>query len=1124
MWFSRILVFLAAATPGFPQSSTADIAGLVTDESGAAIASARISIRNTGTGETRQLISDASGGYVVSQLLPGQYQLTIEKEGFRRVVRSGLIMQVGQRTRVDVVMAVGSVSESVEVTAEAALLETSDASLGQAIENRKILELPLNGRNVVGLAALSTGVVPGAGFGIGVPDGRAALIQAATANMVVNGGISAHNEVTVDGVPLSLCCQNQIAFIPSIDTTQEFRVRTNLYDAQYGRTSGGVVTYATRGGSNEFHGSVYEFLRNKSLDANNFFSNRAGLRRGHFVYNQFGARLGGRIVRDKTFFFANFEGIRNRRGSFLSGIVPTQAELGGQFTQAIYDPLTVQTVNSAPTRSAFPANRIPTSRFDPVSVKLAALWPAPNTTGNNNFISNASATDREDQYTGRIDHLFSDTHRIFFRHSYNYNDGLLPDWFGNIASPGVFAQQIRNHNTVLDDTLTPGSSFVANFRYGFTRQSNVRQPRSTGTDLTQFGWPAAFSLARQDTSLPRITPAGYLSLSSNHLFERIAEVHGLSVTFHKTMGRHSLKFGSDWRVYRANWVNNATAAGQFAFNTGFTRGPNAVSGPGGNSFASFLLGYPASGNIVILEPSASPQLYQGSFIQDDIRFSSRLTVNFGLRWEVETPRWERYNRLSYFNPNAASPLASATGMPNLRGGLEFVGVNNNPRKQQDIDWNNVQPRFGFAYAVNSKMAVRGGYGITYIPTTSRYVNTSNQGFAATTTFFSSVDGITPVGQLRDPFPTGVVRPPGSSRGLLSNIGESFGTLLRHDPVGYSQQWSSNVQTELLRDLLIDVAYAGSKGTRLPVILPMNQLDPQFLSQGTALLQQTPNPFRQFSSPGTLAGANVTRLQLLRPFPHFLNLTNNLTDIGSSVYHSFQLKVNKRLRNGFSILGSYTAGKLLTDTTAFLTGFLDPNIGFQNVYDLRQDRALATQDIAQRLVISYVWEMPFGRGKAYLGNAPKAVDLLLGGWQINGITTFQSGQPLPITNAVPTTSGATRPNNNGQSAKLGGRVHDRLTRYFNTGVFSAPGAFQFGSTPRTLPDVRTDGARNFDISIFKSFQVTERSSLQFRVECFNLFNTVRFDAPLNTFGNAGFGSVNAQENLPRNVQLALRFSF
>lgn len=1121
-----LAVVLAGLGSGhvFAQSNTADLTGTVTDESGAPVPAAQVEVRNTGTGEVRQFKTDDAGNYLVTNLIPGTYQVSMEKQGFRRFVRSGLVLQIGQRARVDATLPVGAVSESVEVVANAALLETEDAALGQAIENRKVLDLPMNGRNVVGLAALAPGVIPGSGFGIGVPGGRAALIQASTANLVVNGGITAHNDVMMDGVPLALCCQNQIAFVPSIDTTLEFRVRANLYDAAFGRSSGGIVTYATRSGSNDLHGSVFEFLRNRNLDANNFFSNRQGVARGHFVYNQFGGRVGGRIIRDKTFFFTSYEGVENRRGSFNAGVVPTAAEKEGRYAQVIYDPLTSRREGTIFVRDAFPGNQIPTSRIDPVAARLRSLWPEPNATGVNNWISNASATDSEKQVNGRVDHLFRENHRMFVRYSYNHNDGNLPDWFGNIASPGVFAQQIRNHNAAMDHTLTFSPTFIGSFLYGMTRQSNVRDPRSSGTDLVDFGWPADFSRARQDTSLPRINPAGFLGMSSQHLFERIAEVHILTGQFQKITRRHSIKFGTDWRVYRANWVNNGTASGEFGFNVGFTRGPNAQTGGGGNSIASFLLGYPAGGSIVRLEPNASPQLYHGIYIQDDIRVSSKLTVNVGLRWDVETPRWERYDRLSYFDPFAPSPIAAATGIANLQGGLRFTGVDGNPRKQQNTDWNNLGPRFGFAYTLSPRLVMRGGYGITFIPTTSRYVNQSNQGFAAATNFFSSVDGVTPVGRLSNPFPNGVLTPPGAAEGLRSSLGQSFGTLLREDPVGYMQQWSYSLQSEVMKDLLVDAAYAGSKGTALPYPMPLNNLDPRFLSEGNALLTQVTNPFRPFVPAGTLSGANVTRLQMLRPFPHFLGLTNNLQAVGSSSYHSMQLKVNKRMSHGFSLLGAYTISKLITDTAPFLTGFLDPNPGFQNVYDRASDRSIATLDVPQRLVISGVWEMPFGRGKRYMAEVPRILDHILGGWQLNTITTFQSGQPLVITTNIPTTSGATRPNNNGQSARLTGDVRTRLNRYFDTSVFSAPGPFEFGTTGRTLPDVRNHGTKNFDISLFKNFVISEGKTLQLRGEFFNIFNRVQFAAPVGTQGNVNFGTINAQRNDPRNVQLALRFSF
>lgn len=1121
-WLILTLLLLLTSASSSGQSSSAELTGTVTDESGAPVLGARVVVRNLGTGQSRQFLTDEFGAYLLTQLLPGTYEVSAEKEGFRRFVQGGVVLQIGQRARVDARLPVGSVSESVEVTADATLLEAQEASLSQAIENRKVLDLPVNGRNVLGLAALVPGVVPGTGFGGGVPGGRAAAIQAQAANVLINGGVSAHSDVMMDGVPLALCCQNQVAFIPSIDTTLEFRVQANLYDASYGRTSGGLITYATRNGGNQFQGSAFAFHRNRVLDANNFFSNRQGVQRGHFVYNQFGGRLGGPVVKDRTFFFASYEGIQNRRGSFLAGVVPTASEREGRFSQSIYDPMTTRREGNIFIRDLFAQNQIPSSRIDRVSANLRSLWPAPNATGVNNFISNASAFDKENQYSGRVDHLFRQSHRMFLRYSYNNNDSGLPDWYGNIASPAVFTQQIRNHNAVVDHSVTFSPTLIGSFRYGMTRQSNARKTRSDGTDLTDFGWPLEFSQARQDSSLPQISAAGYLGMSSTGLFRRAVEAHVLTASFQKISGRHSIKFGTDWRVYRENSATNGTSAGSFGFNVGFTRGPNAQTGGGGNSVASFLLGHPASGSIIRQEPNSSPTLYHGLYLQDDIRINDRLTVNVGLRWDVETSRWERYDRLSYFDGQAASPLAGPTGIAGLRGGLRFVGADGNPRKQQDDDWNNLGPRIGFAYTLMPRLVMRGGYGITYIPTLTRYMMPTNPGFAATTPFFSSVDAVTPVGVLSNPFPSGVLTPTGASDGLRSSIGQAFNVAQREVPVGYSQFWSYGIQSEVGSNLLIDVAYSANKGTALPLVQALNQLDPSYLAQGQALLTQVPNPFRPFVTAGTLSAANVTRLQLLRPYPQFLNVTQALAGSGSSSYHSMQLKVNRRLRHGFSVLGSYTIGKLLTDTGPY-TAF-DTRPDPQNVYDRRGDRALSTQDVAQRLAISYVWEMPFGRGQKFLSDANRVLDAVLGGWQVNGVTTFQGGQPLVITTSIPTSSGATRPNNNGQSAKLEGPVRERLNRYFNTSAFSSPGPFEFGSTPRTLPDVRNHGTNNFDVSLFKNFTISEGKTLQLRGEFFNIFNRVQFAAPIGTQGNANFGTINAQRNNPRNIQVALRFSF
>jgi len=1102
---------LAAAAAA--QSSTGEIAGVITDETGAIVPGAQLEITNTGTNETRRYESDRLGNFAVTQLLPGAYRVSVEKTGFRRYVQTGIQLQVGQRARLDISLKLGAVAESVEVQSQASLLDVTEASLGQVIENRKILELPLNGRNIVALTALTTGVTPtSAFFGVGAADGRAASTQAGAAGFSVNGGLTEQNDVLMDGVPLALCCQNQISFLPSIDTTQEFRVRTNMYDAQYGRTAGGLVTFASKSGSNEFHGNAYEFLRNRVLDANNFFNNRNGVRKAHFVYNQFGASLGGRIVRNRTFFFGNFEGVRNVRGLFETGLTPTVAEREGRFAQAVYDPLTVRRDGNSFLRDQFPGNQIPRSRFDPVSARLTPLYPLPNAPGANNFISNAPTPENMNQYNIRVDHLLSATNRLFARVSVVRNDGVTSNAYGNIAGVG-WSQKVDNRNVVLDDTITVTPTFILNLRYGLARQNNRRVAFSDGADLTEYGWPAAYSAARQAPLLPEIRPAGYLGLVRSTLFRRVADSHTGAGDATRITGRHFIKFGTDFRVYRTNWTDNGRAGGNFAFNNGFTRGPNAQTGGGGNAFASFLLGVPASGGIDIVEPFSATSFYDALYLQDDIRVTSKLTLNLGLRWEVETARTERYNRFSFFDPDAASPIASSVGIPSLRGGMRFAAVDGFPRAQHDTDWNNLGPRFGFAWNVLSRTVVRGGYGLTYSPLqNSRYQSPANPGFSSPTSFFSSVDGITPVGRLSDPFPTGITQPPGAARGLLTGLGEAINALVRPGPVPYNQQWSLNIQRELTTDLVVDVAYVGNKGTRLDLDIAANVLPDTFLSQGNALLQQVPNPFRPHVTTGTLTGANTTRLQLLRPFPHFTGVTNNAS-LGSSIYHAFQLKVNQRLKQGFSFLASYTVSKMISDAE-----------GFQNIYNRRLDRGLSTYDIPQRLVVSYVWELPFGRGRRFWTAAPRAVDFALGGWQLNGITTFAAGAPVVLSNTIPTTSGATVPNNIGRSAAKAGRVQDRLNEYFDRAVFTAPGPFEFGTSARRLPDVRADGIQNFDVSLFKSFAAGERLRLQFRGEFFNLFNTPQFGPPNGAFGAPAFGVVATQANFSRSVQFALKAIF
>jgi hypothetical protein len=518
--------------------------------------------------------------------------------------------------------------------------------------------------------------------------------------------------------------------------------------------------------------------------------------------------------------------------------------------------------------------------------------------------------------------------------------------------------------------------------------------------------------------------------------------------------------------------------------------------------------------------------YFGVYLQDDYKATSKLTVNIGLRYEVETGRNERYDRLSWFDPYVASPLAGRVGLANLRGGLKFVGVDGG-RRQKDTDWNNLGPRVGIAYSLTSRTVIKAGYGVFFLPMTGDDTGRSlgGEGFFAQTSFVSSLDGgITVKDKLSDPFPNGLNSAPGASQGLLTLVGQDVITVLRADRAAYTQQWNFNVQKELPGNLLIDAAYAGSKGTRLPIDRQLNQLPDEYLPLGAALLEPVSNPFYGIITVGSLSGRTIPRAQLLRPFPQFGNVNVRAVHDANSTYHSFQFKVERRFSRGLSLLGAYTVSKQLTNAGSRLSiNFANP--GLQNGNNLRAEKSHGNVDVPQRFVLSYNWELPFGRGRAFL-NHNTFQNALFGGWQVNGVTVAQAGVPLGLTTSVNQTNsfgGGSRPNNNGRSAELSGSTKDRLTRYFDTSVFSQPPPFTFGNTARTLPDARAPGMVNFDFSVIKNNRIAERVNMQFRAEFFNLLNKVNFGAPGTTLGTPTFGVIGSAADA-RIVQLGLRLAF
>ncbi len=686
-------------------------------------------------------------------------------------------------------------------------------------------------------------------------------------------------------------------------------------------------------------------------------------------------------------------------------------------------------------------------------------------------------------------------------------------------------------NAAFGYTNTISSTLLFEFRYGFVRQYVFKVPAGYGIDLTSLGFPASLAQQLPVDALPSFQPSGYRALApeSSDLIRRGDNTHTWQGSLSKVLAKHTIKTGVDYRFIPIGELQPNSPQPQFNFSAAFTQAnPLSASATSGNSIASFLLGYPSSGSVDSTPAISISYRYLGGYFQDDYRVSSKLTLNFGVRYELETGRNERYNRLSWFNPTEPNPIGPTVGLPNLTGALEFAGINGNPTRQKETNFNNWGPRFGFAYSPGAMTVIRGGYGLFYLPATGddQGTNLGASGFFTTTTFVSTLNGgITPADNLSNPFPNGIIRPPGGSAGKLSLLGQDLVSVYHKDGSAYAQEWNFDIQKQIPGNILIDAAYAGNKGTALPVDIQADELPDRYLSMGSALLQQVNNPFFGIVTSGPLSGKTVTQGQLLRPFPQFNSVNIRGVREGYSIYHALQLKAERRFSKGFSILAAYTFSKAITDAGSRLSiNFANP--GIQDSYNLAGERALANFDVPQRLVLSYNYELPFGPGKPLLHGGGPVIGKIVGGWQVNGITTLQRGIPLGLSTSINQTNslgGGSRPNNNGTSAALSGPVEKRLTQYFNTSVFSQPAAFTFGNVSRTLPDVRAPGTINFDFSIIKNTHFTERVNLQFRAEFFNGLNNVNFGSPGTTFGTSTFGVISSASDA-RVIQLGLKLLF
>jgi hypothetical protein len=1202
------------------QSTNASLTGRISDPSKAAISNAKVTAINTGTRVHYETVTNETGIYYITNLPPGTYRIEVEKIGFKVVLKSDLLLHVQDVLEVNFEMAFGSASESITVHGGAPLLETESSTIGTVVERRKANELPLNGRNVFNLIELAPSVVP-QGSATGTPVG---VNPFGWGNYQVNGSFGNESAEYLDGQPLNIGYINLPILIPTQDSIQEFKVQTSNLGPEWGHFAGGVTNLSTKAGANFVHGEVYEYFRNRIFNANDFFLNAVGKARPPWVQNQFGANAGGPLRlpffagRHKTFWFLSWEGFRLRTGQPFTTTVPDGKEVAGDFSEIcktgftagicndrgldakgkpvvidqIYDPCAslVNAQGACPGSTATPTpflnNVIPATRINATSQALLNLWPAPNSGGlTNNFTTVAPTGGDHNQVVARIDQDVTAKQRLFVRYSHWDVTDLPIDPLGSGLCVDRCAEDYDTNALAAGYTYGATPTTIFSFDANVSRFRYNRSPKNSSFDLTRIGWPASYDSAVPSVMRTPPTPcvanfADSIMCTQGQSFIQDRNTQfSLAPSVSMLRGRHQFQFGAELEIGRDDYAQSNIASGAFNFcspgQACFTSLPG-VSGTG-FSFADFLLGYADNFNnfanhffaqTVVPAFTAGQQIYRAFYFQDSWHATNRLTLNLGLRYELQGPWSERFNRLSYFVPSATNYLTPylPPGSAPVKGDVYLVDPNH--RNNLPLDKTNFGPRVGFAYSIDSKTAVRSGYGVYWIPNYVGFaLNPLNDMVnAGTTTYFGTADGTHPVNTIATPFPAGIFAPPGRSLGTqgtqqyLTQVVQSITEVDPHDhPNGYVQQWNLNLERELPAGFFLSVAYVGSKGTHLQQYSQqINQLPDSLLAQAASqvnlslpnprqdvvLVQQVPNPFFVDGQALALSGAMTTVGQLLRPYPQYTSV--QLAGQGSynSIYHSLQLTVNKRFANAGSLLVAYTNAKLISDTDT-LTSWLETGVGgIQDNNNPRGERSLSSQDVPQRLVISYVLDLPFGKGRKYFSGVTGVPDKLLSGWGVDGVTIFQRGFPLVFTNgqANGTTlfGGGSRPNlvpgcppgtTGSATSRLGDPDNARAAKWFDTECFVAPADFSFGNEPRVDPRLRAQGINNFDFAIFKKTRLDENQhyGLEFRTEFFNIFNRTQF-APPNTVccsaNNANFGIVTATApgTNPRLVQFGLKVLF
>jgi hypothetical protein len=1101
-WVGAVL-WLAMPAVVAGQVGGGALIGQVTDQAGAAVPSATVTATAVGTNLSRVVVTSSDGTYSFPRLASGPYRVHVELSGFRPLTREGIQIATGETVRLDLQLQVGGLAEAITVTGDASLLRSETSALGQVVDNRKVVDLPLNGRSFVTLAGLAPGVA--------LPPGSS-LPR-------INGGRPRTNEYLFDGISVLQPEPGQVAFFPNVDAIQEFKIESNSPPAEFGRFNGGVVNLTTKAGTHAFRGSVFEFIRNESLNARNFFASSNPVK-PKFRRTQIGGVLGGPIWESRIFFFVDYQGQRQTIGRTVISTVPTVLQRQGVFSEpiagrmpVIYDPVTTTpTPTGGFSRSPFPGNTIPSGRIDPVARTLLDRYPPPTSAGTaNNFQRVGEETVDQDQFTVRIDHrLTASGDRIFGRLTGFREEFIpvspLPDGSG-VATTVLGPQDTKAWSFASSYQRTFSDRLLNELRVGDTRRGVIRSAAQLTGGLELPGIPV---FAQFLNTLPTFLIAGYQQLGSppNTATDFSTSVTQIADTLTWLKGRHTIKLGADIRWERLNVIQPPSPTGSFTFNNLFTDLPGTANT--GTPFASFLLGQVQLFSLDLqLDEIRNRAYFQEYFVQDDFRLSDRMTVNAGLRYTLNIPSTEKNDQAAVFNLDTEQ--------------LEYLGQDGNPRSARRLHANNFGPRLGIVGRVTDKTVARIGYGIVWIEQAGLTTPFTTPVFPFLQTVSQrTLDNIVPAFTLAQG--PGVAPIPLTAD---AGLGQGVFSVERDLGSGYVQQWNVSVQRELTPTIAVEAAYVGSKITRVGIPdSNLNQLTVDQLAIGAPLQQRVPNPFfGTVPRSSSLGDPTISRAQLLKPYPRFTTVSLYRNNVGTTIYHGAYVKLEQRLSRGLSYLVSYTRSKLVDDASSvfdasILTGPV-ANFPVADSFNRRLERDYSTGDIPHVFVASGVWEIPFGADRPR--RAPGVLGAIVNDWTLTGILTLQSGVPVAVAQATNNNAfagfGTQRPNVSGETALPGDERS--VSRWFNTAAFSTAPAFTLGSASRN--PVRGPGYRNLDLALIRRVPVWSGNVLELRAEAFNATNTPPLGPPNGTFGSAAFGTITTAGD-PRVIQLAAKFIF